>query len=90
VKTEGYMTGLVRALGDGKREFFLRHWPSNGVGTLRIETCRLPAGARVLETTPANLPTRVLPDGRVELRVEKNIPPNGSITVRIRFQQSPP
>jgi hypothetical protein len=90
LKIEGYMTGLVRVLGGGEREFFMRHWPSTGVGTLRVETHRLPAGAQVLETTPANLPTRILPDGRVELRVEKIIPPNGSITVRIRFQLSPP
>ena len=90
LKAEGYMTGLVRALGGGEREFFMRHWPCTGVGTLRVETYRLPAGAQVLDTTPANLPTRILPDGRVELRVEKIIRPNGSITVFIRFRQSPP
>jgi hypothetical protein len=65
----------------------MRHWPSAGVGTLRVETYCLPAGAQVVETTPANLPVRLLPDGRLELRTAKIIPPNGSITVRIRYRQ---
>jgi len=30
---------------------------------------------------------RQLPDGRLELRTQKIVPPGGSITVRIRFQQ---
>ncbi len=87
LKTEGYMTGRVRELGGGERELFERHWPANGVATLRVETHRLPAGAQVLETTPADLPVRLLPDGRLELRVAKIIPPNGSITVHIRYRQ---
>ena len=70
-----------------QRELFERHWPANGVATLRVETHRLPAGAQVLETTPADLPVRLLPDGRLELRVAKIIPPNGSITVHIRYRQ---
>jgi len=87
LKTEGYMTGLVRELGSGEREYFMRHWPSAGVATLRIETYRLPAGAQVIETTPADLPVRLLSNGRLELRTAKIIPPNGSITVRIRYSQ---
>ncbi len=87
LKTEGYMTGLVRELGGGEREYFMRHWPANGVATLRVETYRLPTGAQVLKTTPADTTRHQLPDGRLELRTTKIIPPNGSITVRIRFRQ---
>jgi hypothetical protein len=87
LKTEGYMTGRIRELGGGEREYFMRHWPGNGVATLRAETYRLPAGARMLETTPADMTRHQLSDGRLELRVVKIIPPNGSIAVRIRYRQ---
>lgn len=90
LKTEGYMTGLVCGLGGGEREYFMRHWPFSGVGTLRVETFRLPAGTQVLETTPADMTARQLPDGRLELRAVKIIPPNGSISVHIRFRPPSP
>ena len=87
LKTEGYMTNQVRLLGEGEFEYLEHHWPANGLSTLRVETYRLPARARVIETTPADMMRRGLADGRLELRTRKIIPPNGSITVRIRFQQ---
>ena len=85
-KAEGYMTGRIREISDNEHEYIEHHWPGGGT-TLRVESYRLPAGAQVLETTPADMTRRQLPDGRVELRTQRVIPPNGSITVRIRFQR---
>ena len=87
LRTEGRMTNQIRSLAGGALEHFEQHWPATGVATLRVEIYRLPAGAQVLETTPVDLPRRQLADGRLELRAEKIIPPNGSITVRIRYRQ---
>lgn len=87
LRTEGNMTNQVRWLDAGEFEYFQQHWPANDVATLRVETYRLPAGAQVLETIPPDMNRRQLPDGRIELRTRKIIPPDGNITVRIRFQQ---
>ena len=73
----------------GELEYFQQHWPATGAATLRIDTYRLPAGARVLETVPADMTRRQISDGRLQLRTHKIIPPNDSITVRIRFRQPP-
>lgn len=85
LRSEGYMTGRIRELNENIHEFVEHHWPG-AAATLRVETYRLPAGARVLETRPADLTRRQLVDGRLELRTRKLIPPGGNISVRIRFQ----
>jgi hypothetical protein len=84
---EGRLTGRINSLGDGVYEYHQQHWPANDAATLRVESHRLPTDAEVLETTPAHLPQRRLPDGRVEVRASQIIPAGGSSTIRIRFRQ---
>ncbi len=86
LRTEGIITNQVHRLADGAFEYSEQHWPANNAATLRVEILRLPAGAEVLETSPADMTQRRLPDGRVELHTQKAIPPGDSITVRIRFR----
>jgi hypothetical protein len=45
----------------------------------------LPPGATILKKS-SNLVESRLPDGRIELRVEQIIPPDGSIYVEFRFK----
>jgi len=87
---EGYSTNLIRQLDTGEFECFMQHWPATGATTLCVQTYRLPTGAQVLETTPPDMIRRQLQDGRLELRTQKIIPPDGNITVRIRFRQPQP
>lgn len=87
LRTEGSLTNQIRRLADGALEFCEQHWPANGEGTLRVEIHRLPAGAQVLQTAPADMTQRRLPGGRVELRTQKTIPPGDSMTERIRYRQ---
>ena len=87
-RTECCSARRIRRLNDGEFEFVERHFPGiPGAAALRRETYPVPAGAQVLETAPPDMNRRQLPDGRIELRTRKIIPPDGNITVRIRFQQ---
>ena len=89
LRARGYVTNQVRSLGVGEFEYSEQHWPANGLTSLRVETYRLPSGARVLETMPTDMTRRTLPDGRLELRTQKVIAPGGSISVRVRYEFPP-
>lgn len=65
--------------------FYMKHWPSTGEPTRRIEIYRLPKGAELLETTPRDMARRIEND-RIELFVEKTIPPGGSIVTSFRYR----
>jgi len=84
---EGTMTGLIKTVPGEKDtfRFYMRHYPSAGRPTLRIETYLLPEGAELLSTTPADMQRREK-DGRIELHVEETIPPGGSITTAFKYR----
>jgi hypothetical protein len=85
--SDSSMAGLIKPVRGKKGvfEYRMQHWPNAGQPTRRIEIYRLPAGAKVVQTTPANMPRRVK-DGRTELYVEKLIPAGGSILTVIRYE----
>ncbi len=87
--TEGTMDGLVKPVTGRKDTFqyYMKHWPAAGQPTQRIETYLLPAGAELISTTPKDM-ERGEKDGRIELHVEKLIPPGGSITTSFRYSLS--
>jgi hypothetical protein len=84
---EGTMSSLIKAVPGEKDTFqyYMRHYPSAGRPTLRIETYLLPDGAELLSTTPADMQRRKK-DGRIELHVEETIPPGGSITTAFKYR----
>ncbi|MGB7745987.1 MAG: sigma-70 family RNA polymerase sigma factor [Verrucomicrobiia bacterium] len=83
---EGTMTGLIRPTGGpGVYEYSMDHWPGYDGDTRRIETHLLPAGAILLEKHPADL-AETTNDGRIELRIDKIIPPGGSLVISYRFR----
>ena len=63
----GWKDGLIQKVPGSENEyvFSFNHSPSAGTPTRRVEIYRLPHGAKLLSTTPADLPHRVLEDGRV-------------------------
>ncbi len=79
--------GVVQPVAGKSDEFrfYMKHWPSTGEPTRRIEIYRLPRGAELLETTPKDMPRRVEND-RIELFVEKMIPPGGNILTAFRYR----
>jgi beta-lactamase regulating signal transducer with metallopeptidase domain len=85
--SEGTMDGLVKPVSGSKDtfEYYMQHWPAAGQPTQRVETYLLPAGAKLISTTPADM-ERKEKDGRIELHVEKMIPPGGSITTSFRYR----
>jgi hypothetical protein len=87
MSNEGTETGLIQPVPGKTDEFryYMKHWPSTGEPTRRIEIYRLPKGAELLETLPRDMAHRI-ENGRVELFVEKMIPPGGSITTSFRYR----
>jgi len=83
MSTQGTMKGRVKQRDD-KFTYYMRHFPG-GRQTRRIEVYTLPAGAELLQTTPADMPRREV-DGRIQLFVEKMIPPKGSITTAFKYR----
>ncbi len=85
--SEGSVLGLVKPVRGAEDEFEYRmvHYPGSDVPTRRLEVYRLPKGAELLETTPADMGRRVR-DGRIELFQEKVVPPKGSITTVFRYR----
>jgi hypothetical protein len=81
----GTMTDLVRNLGGAMRMYSMSRSPGNNAPTRRIELYLLPAGAKLVAVTPANLPTKIV-DGRVQIYMEVIIPPGGSNAVSIRYR----
>jgi serine/threonine protein kinase len=84
--TEGTTTGLVKPAGaPGVFEYSMRHRPVAEQRTRRIEWHRLPPGAGLLEKQPNDLHERVR-DGRLELFIDRLIPPGDSLEVVYRFR----
>jgi hypothetical protein len=81
---EGTETGLVKPLAQpGEFEYTMRHWPGSS-RTRRIERHLLPAGARLLSRTPADLAERTR-DGRIELFIDRLIPGGDSLEISYRW-----
>ncbi|KPK86137.1 MAG: hypothetical protein AMJ81_02045 [Phycisphaerae bacterium SM23_33] len=75
--------GLVKR-SDRVFRFSQQHWPGSA-RTRRLEIYRLPKGAELLDTTPADMARRQR-DGRWELFVEKIVPAGGSITTGFGYR----
>jgi serine/threonine protein kinase len=83
---EGTMTGRVKPTGaPGVFEYSMRHRPVGQQRTRRIEWHRLPPGASLLEKQPNDLHERVR-DGRIELFIDRLIPPGDSLEIVYRFR----
>lgn len=84
---EGTTSGLIKPIADqaDTYRYYMTHSPSTGQPTLRIESFLLPPGAEVLSMFPAEM-QRGEKDGRIELRVEKVIPANGSMTTSFTYR----
>ncbi|MBI5687701.1 MAG: protein kinase [Verrucomicrobia bacterium] len=81
---EGTETGLVKRLPQpGEFEYVTRHWPG-AIRTRRIEHHLLPAGARLLSKTPADMIERTR-DGRIELFIDRMIPAGDSLEISYRW-----
>jgi tetratricopeptide (TPR) repeat protein len=83
---EGTITGLIKPVS-GKADtfgYFMNHSPASGMPTLRKETYLLPKGAEVISTSEGMQQTTK--DDRIELRVEKIIPPGGSIITEFQYK----
>lgn len=84
---DGTMKGLIKPVAGSEKTFqyYMRHSPAVDEPTQRIETYLLPAGAELISTTPKDMERRTK-DGRIELHVEKIIPPGGSITTSFQYR----
>ena len=67
--TQGWSEGLVNKVrgSDQEYQYSMNHTPGPNYPIRRVEIFNLPYGAELLETTPADIPHRVLADGRVGL-----------------------
>ena len=85
--SEGTIDGLVKPVAGNEKTFqyYMKHWPAAGQPTRRIETYLLPAGAELISTTPEDI-ERKTKYGRIELHVEKMIPPDGSIATSFQYR----
>jgi len=85
--TEGTIRGLIRHVPDSKDIFryFMVHSPMAGQPVLRIETYLLPEDAVFISTSTPDI-QKIEKDDRIELRVEKVVPANGSITTEFQYQ----
>jgi hypothetical protein len=85
--TEGTISGLIKPVAGQPNTFrySMTHSPATGQPTLRIEQYLLPAGAKVISTAPGDM-QRSEKDGRIELKVQKVIPVNGSLTTSFKYK----
>ncbi len=83
---EGTVTRLVQPTGEpGVYRYRLNHSPAYGGDTHRVEVHRLPAGAILLDKQPADL-AETMNAGRIELQIDRMIPPGGSLEVSYRYR----
>ena len=87
--TEGTISGLIKPVPGSKEVFryFMVHSPSAGQPVLRIETYLLPEDAVFISTSTPDI-QKSEKDGRIELRVEKVVPADGSITTEFQYRLS--
>lgn len=83
--SEGTISGLISPVPDKPNtyRYFMNHSPATGAPTLRIESYLLPEGAEVVSTVDDMEQNTV--DGRIELRIEKVIPANGSLLTSFQY-----
>jgi RNA polymerase sigma factor (sigma-70 family) len=82
--SSGAITKLVRNLGGGLFVCSMNDGPIDNAPTRRMELYRLPAGARLVYSTP-NLRTKVV-DGRTQIYIETIIPTGGSTSYSFRYR----
>ena len=83
---EGIVTGLVKATRQPNVfEYHMKHWPAYDGVTRRIEVHRLPPGAELLSKRPGDM-VETVNEGRIELRIERLIPPDGYLEVSYRYR----
>jgi hypothetical protein len=82
--SSGTITRVVRNLGGGVFVCSMNDGPIDDVPTQRMELFRLPAGAKLLYSTP-NLQSKTV-DGRVQIYMETIIPIGGSISYSFRYR----
>ena len=85
--SEGTMTRLLKPVPTSKNtyRYYMKHHPSAGRPTLRIETFLLPKGAELISTIPPNM-KRSMKDGRIKLHIKELIPADGSITTAFQYR----
>jgi len=84
--SEGMKQTLVKPTGNpGEFEYHMNHWPAIDGDTRQVEVHRLPAGATLLDKSPADL-VESKKDGRIELRIDRIIPPGGNLEIRYRYR----
>lgn len=83
----GTINGLIYPVAEmnDTYQYYMKHHPSSGQPTLRIETYLLPQGAEIISTVPPTM-KRTEKEGRIELRIEEVIPPDGSITTSFEYR----
>jgi hypothetical protein len=84
--SRGWEEGLVQKITDNEFLYRMNHTPGGNAPTRRVEIFRLPAGAKLLSTKPADLPHRVRDDGRIEILVDTVIPMGGSLLTEFRYR----
>jgi RNA polymerase sigma factor (sigma-70 family) len=85
---EGTETGLVMSSGElGEYQYQIDIATGYEGNTHRVQVVDLPAGAILLEKQPANA-VEMTNNGRIELRVDKIIPPGGNLPIRYRYRLS--
>jgi beta-lactamase regulating signal transducer with metallopeptidase domain len=84
---EGRLAGLVHKMPGTQQEYryHFQHWPQAHQPTRRIETYLLPVGAKLISKTPEDMQQQTK-NGRIELRLEKMIPPGSSITTAFQYR----
>jgi hypothetical protein len=84
---EGTIKGLIKPVSgeEGVFRYFMVHSPAADQPVLRIETYLLPKDAVFISTSTPDI-QKTEKDGRIELRVEKVVPANGSITTEFQYQ----
>ncbi|MCK5114275.1 MAG: carboxypeptidase regulatory-like domain-containing protein, partial [Phycisphaerae bacterium] len=87
--SSGTISKLISQTAPGKFRYRMKHYPSTGKPTRRIEIHRLPPGAKLLKIIPKSA-TRSIKNGRIEIFVDKIIKPGGSLTVSYNYALSPP
>ena len=85
--SSGTITRMVRPLGGGLFACSMNDGPIDNAPTRRMELFRLPAGARLVYSTP-NLQSKTV-DGRVQIYMETIVPTGGSISYSFRYRVGP-
>ncbi|MCK4564086.1 MAG: hypothetical protein KAU94_05395, partial [Verrucomicrobia bacterium] len=83
--SKGWWEGVVNKVADNEYRYRMNHTPGGNVPIRRVEIFRLPKGAGLLETTPADLPHHMR-NGQIEILVDTVIPIGGSLLTEFRYR----